>query len=84
MDEIVKGDKLDSGQNAVEYLETVQLAIVKKLYELSESGKMDDGVKLGAAKALLNKIVPDKTKVELVGEESPMDKLRKALSDDGK
>lgn len=68
--------------NAIEYLEGKHKEIIGRIEELSKTGKNEDSVKLKANVTLLNKILPDRTKMELdLKSKAPYDMLREALKE---
>lgn len=72
--------KLGMEDNAIVYLEEKQKEIIDRILELSKSGKNEESVKLKANVTLLNKLVPDRTKMELdLKSQAPYDMLKAAL-----
>jgi hypothetical protein len=62
------------------YLESKQKEILDRIIDLSVNGENTDSVKLKANVTLLNKLVPDRTKMELdIKSKAPYDMLRDAL-----
>ncbi|HEY6020121.1 MAG TPA: hypothetical protein VIY48_09530 [Candidatus Paceibacterota bacterium] len=75
-------EKPDSELNGIEYLEKKQQEIITRIEVLAQTGKNDDAVKLKANSVLLNKIMPDRTKMDVdVRSNAPYDMLRKALGE---
>lgn len=77
-------DKVDTSvtDNAIAYLEEQQRAIIDRIIDLSKSGENTDSVKLKANVTLLNKLVPDRTKMELdLKSVAPYDMLKAALKE---
>lgn len=68
MNELEDADKT---QDAFEYLKERQLKYIRRIEKLSESGELEDAVKLKASQILLNKILPDKTRHEVEMLKSP-------------
>ena len=70
--------------NVIDYIEKFQKRTVNKILKLSESGTEKDSVKLKANLAILSKLVPDRTKMELdMRNSAPYDLLKKHLEEKG-
>ena len=69
--------------NVIEYLEKIQKDCIDRIISLSKSGMPDDAVKLKANTTLLNKLVPDRTKMDLdIKNQAPYEFLLKNLKKD--
>ena len=64
-------DESETNQDAFQYLKDRQLKILKRIEKLSESGELEDAIKLKASQILLNKVMPDITKHEIEMPKSP-------------
>lgn len=66
--------------NVIEYIEKIQKKTVDNIIALSESGTEKDAVKLKANQVLLNKLVPDRTKMDLdIRSQAPYEKIMEQL-----
>lgn len=66
--------------NAIEYLEGMYKATIDRIESLARDGKPEDAVKLKANSTLLNKLLPDRTKMELdIASKSPYEMLLRNL-----
>jgi len=63
----------------IDYLTQVQLMIIGRIEKLAVSGTKEDGVKLKANLALLNKILPDLTRNEQTVTISPYERIQQAI-----
>lgn len=71
--------------NVVIYLEQLQKQIVDRIVRLSEEGTERDAVKLKANQVLLNKLVPDRTKLDVdIRSQAPYEKIMEQLNKEGK
>ena len=69
--------------NMIVYLEKFQKKVIDKIVTLSETGTEKDSVKLKANQAILNKLLPDRTKMDLdVKNNAPYEILLKQLKAD--
>jgi hypothetical protein len=50
---------------AQDYLESKRQEIIERIEKLAQSGELEDAVKLKANQILLNKILPDKTRLDI-------------------
>ena len=67
--------------NVIEYLESLQKAAVDNAWQLAQTGGNEDSVKLKANQLILNKLIPDRTKMDLdIKSNAPYDLLLKNLS----
>ena len=67
--------------NMIVYLEKFQKKTLDRVLEIAESGTEKDAVKLKANTALLNKLLPDRTKMDLdVKAQAPYDKILEQLN----
>ena len=74
--------ELGMGESALDYLELKQKAIIDNIWALAQSSEPQDAVKLKANTVLLNKLVPDRTKMELdLKSQAPYEMLKKALEE---
>ena len=77
-DEIKKN--LGMTDNALDYLEGKQKEVLEGIWSLAQIGEPSDAVKLKALTTMLNKLVPDRTKMELdVKSTAPYETLLKNL-----
>lgn len=66
--------------NMIVYLEKFQKKTIDRVLEIAENGTEKDAVKLKANTALLNKLLPDRTKMDLdVRAQAPYDKILEQL-----
>ena len=64
----------------IEYLEEMEKSVVDRIVDISMTGKESDAVRLKANTTLLNKLLPDRTKMEVdVRSAAPYDKLLEKL-----
>ena len=63
------------------YLEQRGMEIIRRIEEVATSGLMTDSVKLKANQILLNKIIPDVTRNEVVLTESPYDRILRTINE---
>jgi hypothetical protein len=66
--------------NVIIYLEKLQKKVVDNIIRLSEDGTEKDAVKLKANTTLLNKLVPDRTKLDVdIRSQAPYDKIMEQI-----
>jgi hypothetical protein len=74
----------DKDFNVMDYLEKIQKQTVDNIIELSNTGTEKDSVRLKANQVILNKLVPDRTKMDLdIKNNAPYDVLLKSLEKGG-
>ena len=71
----------DEDFNIIIYLEKLQKKVVDNIIRLSEEGTEKDSVKLKANQVLLNKLVPDRTKLDVdIRSQAPYDRIMEQLN----
>ncbi len=81
--EKLKFTKEEEKMDALEYLEHKKKQVIEKIEALADSGTQYDAVKLKALQVLLNKVMPDRTKLDVdIKNNAPYDMLMKNLKGD--
>jgi hypothetical protein len=69
--------------NMIEYLEGFQKKTIDNIQKIAEDGTEKDAVKLKANQVLLNKLLPDRTKMDLdIHNMSPYEFWKKKVGDE--